>query len=109
LLYCLFLFKKVRGLLNARKNNYWLNTQDNTFALLALDHYFSVFEKVEPSFMADLWIGNTFAAHVDFVGYDLTKKQVKVPMKVLESQKDSSILLAKTGQGRLCPFRSLIL
>jgi len=93
--------KLVQGLLDSRKNNRWLNTQDNTFSLLALDHYFSVYEKVVPSFVADLWIGTGFAGRVEFEGYNVSRKQVRVPMSVMEKEKDPSILVAKTGQGRL--------
>src|SRR5215813_1165984 len=35
--------KIVRGLLAARKAGRWKNTQENVFALLALDRYFAVY------------------------------------------------------------------
>jgi hypothetical protein len=39
--------KLVTGLLAHRKAGRWLNTQENTFALLAMDRYFQTYEKVD--------------------------------------------------------------
>ena len=42
--------KVVTGLLAHRKRGRWLNTQENTFALLAMDKYFQTYEKTTPDF-----------------------------------------------------------
>jgi hypothetical protein len=44
--------KLVTGLLAHRKAGRWLNTQENAFALLALDRYFRTYEKTTPDFVA---------------------------------------------------------
>ena len=58
--------KIVRGLLAHRKAGRWTNTQENCFALLALDRYFQVYEKVTPDFVARAWLGDAFAGGHEF-------------------------------------------
>ncbi|MBL0214832.1 MAG: hypothetical protein IPQ07_13225 [Myxococcales bacterium] len=53
--------KLVTGLLAHRSAGHWLNTQENAFALLALDLYFQTYEKVTPNFGARVWLGNDSA------------------------------------------------
>src|SRR4029078_7935037 len=53
--------KLVTGLLAHRKAGRWLNTQENTFALLALDQYFQTYEKTTPDFVARVWLPNRHA------------------------------------------------
>ena len=50
--------KLVRGLLDHRKAGSWENTQENGWALLALDAYFQRYEKVTPDFVARVWLGD---------------------------------------------------
>ena len=50
--------KVVTGLLAHRKAGRWLNTQENTFALVAMDLYFDTYEKATPDFVARVWLGN---------------------------------------------------
>ena len=53
--------KVVTGLLAHRKAGRWLNTQENTFVLLALDLYFQTYEKMTPDFVARVWLGDDYA------------------------------------------------
>ena len=60
--------KIVTGLLAHRKAGRWLNTQENTFVLLALDLYFQTYEKVTPDFVARVWLGDDYAGDHAFKG-----------------------------------------
>src|SRR5262249_20720240 len=60
--------KLVTGLLGHRKAGRWLNTQENTFALVALDRYFQTYEKATPDFVARVWLGNDYAGEHAFRG-----------------------------------------
>ncbi|HEY9718084.1 MAG TPA: alpha-2-macroglobulin family protein [Trichormus sp.] len=94
--------KLLRGLLLARKNGIWSNTQENGYALLALSKYFSSYEKVEPDFVADLWLGSTQAAHERFSGRAIASSTIAVPMNYLVQHKeDKAVILRKSGNGRL--------
>jgi hypothetical protein len=44
--------KLVEELLTRRHGGRWANTQESVFVLLALDHYFQVYEKATPEFVA---------------------------------------------------------
>ena len=43
--------KIVKGLLANRQQGRWDSTQENSFALTALDRYFSKYELIEPDFV----------------------------------------------------------
>src|SRR5699024_629449 len=46
--------KLVRGLETSRTRGRWGNTQENSFVLLALEHYFQTYEAQTPNFVANL-------------------------------------------------------
>ena len=94
--------KLLKGLLAARRNGTWNNTQDNSRSLLALAKYFSTYEKTTPEFTADLWLGAIQAVHENFVGRSISCKTVNVPMEyLLKHSKSQNVVLAKSGAGRL--------
>jgi uncharacterized protein YfaS (alpha-2-macroglobulin family) len=95
--------KVVNGLMAARINGRWNNTQENTFVLLALDRYFNTYENVEPDFVARVWLGETYVAENTFAGYDAATQQTLVPMQyVVDAPENPAILLQKDGDdGRL--------
>ena len=72
--------KVVTGLLAHRKAGRWLNTQENTFALLALDLYFQTYEKVTPNFVARVWLGDDYAGEHAFKGRTTDYFQINIPM-----------------------------
>jgi len=92
--------KMVRGLMDQRKNGRWYNTQDNTFALLAMHKYFTTQESIVPSFLADLWVGGGHAGQKEFSGYSTDVHSVSAPMSHLVKE-DNSVTIGKSGQGRL--------
>lgn len=94
--------KLVRGLLAHRKQGSFGNTQENVFILLALDRYFNTYEKVTPDFVAQAWLGNTFAGEQTFKGRSVDFQKFDVPMSYLMEQGGASnLILNKQGAGRL--------
>ncbi|MEW6278178.1 MAG: alpha-2-macroglobulin family protein, partial [Candidatus Eremiobacterota bacterium] len=93
--------KLVRGLLNHRKAGHWLNTQENCFVLLALDRYFNTYEKATPNFVARAWLGDRFAGEQKFVGRQVDRFNIPIPMKYLAGKGQQTLTLTKEGPGRL--------
>lgn len=94
--------KVAQGLLAARKRGRWLSTQENVFILLALDRYFSTYEKITPDFIARAWLGDRFAAEHAFKGRTTDRQAVEVPLSALAELPGSpSVTIAKDGPGRL--------
>ena len=93
--------KVVTGLLAHRKAGRWLNTQENTFALLALDKYFQTYEKVTPDFVARVWLGDDYAGEHKFKGRSTDYFSVPIPMKQVASHDKQALTIQKDGKGRL--------
>jgi uncharacterized protein YfaS (alpha-2-macroglobulin family) len=93
--------KIVTGLLAHRKAGRWLNTQENTFALLALDLYFQTYEKVTPNFVARIWLGDDYAGDLAFKGRTTDTFAVKIPMKDVAAHDKQDLTIHKDGAGRL--------
>ena len=93
--------KVVTGLLAHRKAGRWLNTQENTYALLALDLYFQTYEKVTPDFIARVWLGNDYAGDLAFKGRTTGYFQINIPMKDVASHDKQALTIQKDGAGRL--------
>jgi hypothetical protein len=94
--------KVVRGLMAARENGRWGNTQENVWVILAMDRYFNTFENVEPDFIARVWLGDTYVAESEFRGYTTNTYETTVPMRYLSEQEGTQdVVIAKEGDGRL--------
>lgn len=96
--------KLVNGLLAQRTKGRWLNTQENVFVLLALDHYFNVFEAQQPDFVARIWLGETYAGEQAFRGRTTERYETDIPMSYLvqeDSGQVQNLILTKEGPGRL--------
>jgi hypothetical protein len=93
--------KIVTGLLAHRKRGRWENTQENTFALLALDLYFHTYEKITPDFVARVWLGNDYAGDHKFQGRSTEYAQIDVPMKDVATHDKAALTIQKDGAGRL--------
>jgi hypothetical protein len=93
--------KIVTGLLAHRKAGRWLNTQENTFALLALDRYFQAYEKTTPDFVARVWLGADYAGEHAFKGRSTDYFQIGIPMKDVAAHDKSDLTIQKDGAGRL--------
>ncbi|MCP4601821.1 MAG: hypothetical protein GY847_15120 [Proteobacteria bacterium] len=94
--------KLVRGLLGHRKKGKWSNTQENAFVLVALDNYFSVYEKTTPNFIARAWLGDRIAYEHAFKGRKTERAHVSIPMSYLKEKRAEQMLtMHKKGPGRL--------
>ncbi len=93
--------KLVTGLLGHRKSGRWVNTQENSYALLALDLYFQTYEKVTPDFVARVWLGADFAGELAFKGRSTSYFQIAIPMADVASHDKQNLTIQKDGKGRL--------
>lgn len=94
--------KLARGLLAHRRRGRWSNTQENAFALLALDRYFKVFEKETPDFIARAWYGEAYAGSHPFKGRSTDSSRISVPMSLLARESAAKdLILSKEGRGRM--------
>ncbi len=95
--------KVVAGLMAARYNGRWGNTQENVFVLVAMDAYFNTFENVAPDFVARTWLGDAYVAESTFQGYTTDTYETNVPMSYLaEMGATQDLIMAKDGDdGRL--------
>ncbi|HLL21171.1 MAG TPA: hypothetical protein VK427_03520, partial [Kofleriaceae bacterium] len=93
--------KVVTGLLAHRKAGRWLNTQENTFALLALDRYFQTYEKTTPDFVARVWLGNDYAGDHAFKGRSTDTFSIPIAMKDVAAHDKQPVTIQKDGKGRL--------
>ncbi len=94
--------KVTAGLLAARKRGRWLNTQENVFALLAMDRYFQAYEKTSPSFVARVWLGDDFAGEAAYRGRSTVSNQISIPMGMVATHDQQALTIAKDGAaGRL--------
>ncbi len=93
--------KVVTGLLGNQVRGRWGNAYENSFILLAMNEYFDTFESVDPDFVARAWLGDTYAAEVDFSGRSTETSVTTVPTQTLIDNGDVDLVLAKDGDGRL--------
>lgn len=109
--------KLVKGLQAQKTAGRWRSTQENCFVLIALDHYFKVYEATTPNFTAHVWFADEYAATHAYKGRSTDTNTVNIPMQLLINASSSSsssstaptptatqptnILLHKDGPGRL--------
>lgn len=93
--------KLVTGLMAHRKRGRWLNTQENTFVLMALDLYFKTYEKVTPNFVSRVWLGNDYAGEHAFRGRTTEQHQIEIAMKDVAAHDKQDLTIQKDGAGRL--------
>jgi uncharacterized protein YfaS (alpha-2-macroglobulin family) len=95
--------KVVAGLMAHRTAGRWGNTQENVFVLLALDRYFNTFEAQTPNFVANLWLGPTYAGGHQFAGRTTERHNTTIPMSYVvgEAGTTQDLILSKEGPGRL--------
>jgi uncharacterized protein YfaS (alpha-2-macroglobulin family) len=95
--------KVVNGLMAHRTAGRWGNTQENVFVLLALDRYFNTFEAQTPNFVANIWLGPTYAGGHEFAGRTTERHNTTIPMSYVvgEAGTTQDLILSKEGPGRL--------
>jgi alpha-2-macroglobulin len=94
--------KVVRGLQAGQGvNGRWENAQENAFILLALRHYFDVFEGTDPDFVARVWVGGRYAGGQDFVGRSTATNVISIPTADVIATTDPAVTIGHEGTGRL--------
>lgn len=93
--------KIVRGLMRARVQGRWSNTQSNAYALMAMSEYYRIFESDTPNFEAGLWLGKVGLLGHSFKGRSMAIVKSMVPMKDLLQKEAGDLILGKKGPGRL--------
>ncbi|MBW2736902.1 MAG: hypothetical protein JRH20_31350, partial [Deltaproteobacteria bacterium] len=92
--------KLVAGLIEARKNGRWRNTQETVYALYALHRYYSEREKDVPDFVAKVVLGAKLLLEKRFEGRSLTAYRATTPMTSLLGKR-GLLGFIKGGTGRL--------
>lgn len=93
--------KLVNGLLAHRVQGRWDDIQENSFILLALHRYFTVYEAQTPDFVAKVWLGDRYAGDHTFSGRETDRVRFDLPMSDVVAAGDTNLVLAKDGTGRL--------
>ena len=95
--------KVVRWLMKKRERGHWRNTQENVYALMALDRYFRAREAAAPDFIAQAWLGEVELLKAEFKGRSMEVKSYEIAMpRLLSAKRDKTLLtVAKKGPGRL--------
>jgi alpha-2-macroglobulin len=93
--------KLAQSLLAYRTSGRWAGTQENAWALLALDRYFRRYEATTPAFQSRVWLGETFAGSHSFQGRTTERQHVSVPMPELLRFDAPQLVIARAGAGRL--------
>jgi uncharacterized protein YfaS (alpha-2-macroglobulin family) len=95
----------VRGLLLARRNGRWSNTQENAWALAALVACYKKYESEIPNMTATVAIDGRPAGSATFRGRSSTAKTVRLAMPELIKQvaagTEADLAVSRTGTGRL--------
>ncbi len=94
----------VRGLLLARQNGRWRNTQENATALEALVGYYRKFEAEAPDFMATVSVGGRPTGTAAFRGRSSASQRVHIDMPDLLKQvaagTEAELAISRAGTGR---------
>ena len=93
--------KAVRGLLGRQQGGQWNNLQDNTFALVAMRHYYDTQEAATPNFVASVWLGDRLAGQHRYSGRTTEQTKAVIPTSAVLDQGNTSLTLADNGSGRM--------
>ena len=93
--------KIVAGLMAGQTDGRWSNVQENAFILLALRHYYDVYEGTSANFVAGVWLGDKFAGSHTFTGHTTDRASVTIPTAQLLTGADDDVTLQNDGTGRL--------
>jgi alpha-2-macroglobulin len=93
--------KLAMGLLGARRGGTWRNTQETAWSLLALDEYRKAQEKVEPDFVAHVFLGEAEIWSAPFHGRSLDQPKKTFPTASLVAGSGAPLAFDVEGRGRL--------
>jgi uncharacterized protein YfaS (alpha-2-macroglobulin family) len=90
-----------RGLLAGRTNGAWRSTQENVWALLALDDYRRQEEATPPAFDARVFLGHDRLSETTFRGTSLSDQAIVSGADRVTQYSGQALTFEMTGQGRL--------
>jgi alpha-2-macroglobulin len=90
-----------RGLLDHRVGGAWRSTQENVWALLALDDYRRAAESAGPSFEARVFLGDDVIGRASFVGRSVVDVPLSIAPERLADPGDRPLTFEVQGQGKL--------
>ena len=89
-----------RGLLGARENGAWRNTQESAYALLALDDYRKAQEKDEPNFTATVWLGDDQIVQRAMTGRSTKAFDISLPTSRMAKAGGSTLAFQLGGEAK---------
>jgi len=90
-----------RGLLSQRTDGAWRSTQENVWALMALDDYRKAQETDVPDFDAKAFLGDDRVAELGFHGRSSADEKIFLGADRVASQGKAALIFQKEGTGRL--------
>ena len=92
--------KVVRWLLDQKRNGIWRTTQENLYVIDALTTYFSVYEKDEPHFTAEISLAGKQILKETFDGRTLKTRLASTPIAMMPIE-TAPLDVTRTGVGRM--------
>lgn len=96
-----FAEKAVNWLLASQKNGRWNNTQENIFALEALNLYFQKYESQEPNFSSKIVLASQPLIEQSFKGRSLDVKVQSTGLEKFSKGQSLPLTIEKNGSGKL--------
>ena len=90
-----------KGLLAARRGGAWRSTQENAWALLALDDYRRAQEKDEPDFDASVFFGDQEVMKAAFRGRSVKARSESFSADAIFGRSGQNLAFQVNGRGRL--------
>jgi alpha-2-macroglobulin len=91
--------KLARGLVRLRTGAGYRNTQEDAWALLALEEYRRLEEPVAPQFTTQVFLGDSLAGDASFHGPSFRTETTTIAASTLFAQPSSAVSLKVSGQG----------
>ena len=91
--------KMARGLLDARSQGTWRNTQENAYAVLGLSRYAAVYEREVPDMTVKAWVADDALINARLVGRSADPVAGQLDIES-NGEGPVSIVLARAGKGR---------
>ncbi|HQB43038.1 MAG TPA: MG2 domain-containing protein, partial [Polyangiaceae bacterium] len=89
-----------RGLLGARQQGTWRNTQEAAYALLALDEYRKAQEFEEPDFTATVWLGDEQILQQAMTGRSVKSTETILPASRMVKAGGNTLAFQRGGNGK---------
>jgi uncharacterized protein YfaS (alpha-2-macroglobulin family) len=91
--------KLARGLVRSRSRSSYKNTQEDAWALLALEEYRKAEEPAAPNFGAEVFLGDTSIGEFAFRGLPIHSETAKIPAEVLLHYPSSNVAVKVSDRG----------